>query len=853
MTACLCALTVWWSCAPDDEPPAAFERHFTDRLTILHGQYTGLELSEALAEAYQLLGELDTVTTEVNPSHRAELYQYLSLLHFDRETALDSIGYYAAAAETLLTAASPPRLRARQALCWAYASYHDWAMQEMELYTAYGLSLLDERDKGDAYLRGSLLVARARATKQLGDQVRDALHQRATWRRSEELFTAAMKAFSFAGSPRRMQVYEELAVLLSRMPDRRADFYASVAAYRREAAAAPAGLYDPARGLGYYHSRMNNADSAIYYYRQLIATEGHFFEGYYLEGFYALRALLREADRFDEALAVSADVTRYYGCCSVEALLDRPQPGGADVCFDDPRCVFVLHQHGDILLQRYLAEHSGSDLASAFAGSQLALRKYATAFARISKEGVFNQVIHHGDDMIATAIEAAFLAHENGPRADSAVLQGIFNAVEFGKSHSLVMELLQADKGSADRSTVREAEVERDVDLLKRQAAAGNELSVRELQRFTELLAERRALAAGSVRSLTSQRKALNQSYGVPEQINEVQQELSATEALVEFLETERGIYGLYLDRDTVLVYRITSSVRDRVEQFRALIQDPATVPAIYQRAGRLLYDQLFGPVASVIGKRTDLLISPSASLSALPFAALVRQPSATPPEFLVHNYALRYIDSWRAYRLLGRGVARTEGKGGTRVGVWTHPFLQNYLGAVADRLMDAPQLSAVLYTNAGATATTLLEEAHRYDWLHLSVHARGNPRRLHDNYLYVNIRDSINGVQISALDLNCQLVVLAACATDLGRTERREGTYSLRRSFHRAGVPYVVASQFDIPAAATAELLQLFYDRLLAGAPPHRSLAWAQQQLCSARLGARWRHPAYWAGLMVA
>ena len=99
---------------------------------------------------------------------------------------------------------------------------------------------------------------------------------------------------------------------------------------------------------------------------------------------------------------------------------------------------------------------------------------------------------------------------------------------------------------------------------------------------------------------------------------------------------------------------------------------------------------------------------------------------------------------------------------------------------------------------------------------------------------------------------LPARLVVLAVCSTARGFANRREGTYSLRRSFHRAGVPDVVASLFDIPAAATAEVLTEFYRLGAEDRSPTAALGEAQRACARGGLGRKRCWPGYWGGLVV-
>ena len=170
---------------------------------------------------------------------------------------------------------------------------------------------------------------------------------------------------------------------------------------------------------------------------------------------------------------------------------------------------------------------------------------------------------------------------------------------------------------------------------------------------------------------------------------------------------------------------------------------------------------------------------------------------------------------------------------------------MEHYLGPLAGELLSRLPGQHFL---AADNRDTYLNHAAAYDLLHLSVHAGGDPLQLHENYLHLTDRQRLNGLTVARQRLGARLVVLAACSTARGFAGASEGTYSLRRSFHQAGVPDVVASVYDIPAAATATLLEAFYRHLFDGASPAAALTRAQREISQGRRA--W--PGGWAGVIV-
>jgi CHAT domain-containing protein len=103
---------------------------------------------------------------------------------------------------------------------------------------------------------------------------------------------------------------------------------------------------------------------------------------------------------------------------------------------------------------------------------------------------------------------------------------------------------------------------------------------------------------------------------------------------------------------------------------------------------------------------------------------------------------------------------------------------------------------------------------------------------------------------EIFNLRLPAELVVLSACQTALGKEIRGEGLIGLTRGFMYAGAPRVVASLWKVDDAATAELMRIFYQKMLKeNVRPAAALRSAQIELARQR---RWQSPYYWAAFNI-
>jgi CHAT domain-containing protein/tetratricopeptide (TPR) repeat protein len=99
-------------------------------------------------------------------------------------------------------------------------------------------------------------------------------------------------------------------------------------------------------------------------------------------------------------------------------------------------------------------------------------------------------------------------------------------------------------------------------------------------------------------------------------------------------------------------------------------------------------------------------------------------------------------------------------------------------------------------------------------------------------------------------LQLDADVAVLSACETALGRDIRGEGLVGLTQGFMYAGARSVVASLWQVPDRAAAELMTRFYRHLLQGDQlPSAALRRAQSDLAAER---RFADPYFWSGFVL-
>lgn len=106
-----------------------------------------------------------------------------------------------------------------------------------------------------------------------------------------------------------------------------------------------------------------------------------------------------------------------------------------------------------------------------------------------------------------------------------------------------------------------------------------------------------------------------------------------------------------------------------------------------------------------------------------------------------------------------------------------------------------------------------------------------------------------LRAVEVAAMDLEAELVVLASCGSATGRVLSGEGVQGLAGAFLASGATAVVASLWPVADDLTALLMDRFYERLKKGAPVAEALANAKADLRADPAAA---HPFAWAGFVV-
>jgi CHAT domain-containing protein/Tfp pilus assembly protein PilF len=325
------------------------------------------------------------------------------------------------------------------------------------------------------------------------------------------------------------------------------------------------------------------------------------------------------------------------------------------------------------------------------------------------------------------------------------------------------------------------------------------------------------------------------------------------------------------------------SKLKEVVKAYHQLVTSRAGSMNEITASGHALFDLLFPKtVRRELNVVSRVLLSPDGPLWDLPFASLAVTAKGRP----------QYLGAWKALTYTPSLSLFAQGRlGAERAGEITPSALvvgdpvfsrepgrssaatlrgvRRWLSATGrppDRLpatLEEAKQVAKLYgaeplLHDKATEGALRTLIDRADIVHLATHGYLHPLRAMNSgvILASPSQDPLPGETmndgvleawevIGQLQLKAQLVVLSACETARGEVVAGEGLIGLARAFQVAGARAVIASQWQIIDASTAQFMVVFHTGLRQGLPKDLALQAAVKKFLPVPGTA---HPYYWA-----
>ena len=401
-------------------------------------------------------------------------------------------------------------------------------------------------------------------------------------------------------------------------------------------------------------------------------------------------------------------------------------------------------------------------------------------------------------------------------------------------------------------------------------------------------------------------------SFAVPKPVSlaEMQKALAPQEAFVTFVIGQQKAFALVVRHERLVAHALDITAAQLTQAVADLRK--AFVPRLGQLAefdlkgSNTLYRKLLGPVEAELAAAKHVIAVPAGALASLPLGLLVTTPSApgsyASAAWLIRRVALSEVPSPRAFLelrheraqakpaprpFLGLGnpsfagganapgqasaldrLASTCREGGGAMpaelirSLTPLPETAEEVRRVGQRLGADP--GSILTGSAATEANLRRQPLGDYNVLYFATHgllpgelrcgaepglalspaAGGSSSADDDGFLEAG--------EIARLQLHADLVVLSACNTaEGGGRLGGESLSGLADAFFHAGARTLVASHWQVPSAATAQLMTSFFDKV--GPKLSNGLA---DSLREAQLGlagqAQTAHPFYWAAFTI-
>ena len=376
----------------------------------------------------------------------------------------------------------------------------------------------------------------------------------------------------------------------------------------------------------------------------------------------------------------------------------------------------------------------------------------------------------------------------------------------------------------------------------------------------------------------------------------EITRGLHPERCVVDFVLADRHVAGLtyepiYLairysaDGIAMHVCGTAAGIDRKVSELRALIENMKAGDDVVRKSLTEMRTLLFGNLLDGRGQGSTLLVSPDGSLNFLPFAALMDGDGVA----LVTQYDLGLITSareglapvkpWKVGKGLLIGHPAYDTMDASSVGAkrrvtgqrgvdFSRMKFGDLPGAEAeahmiDQCLKAAGRESSILTNTAATEAAF-RNAPPADLVHIATHGallrpEGLPgeeqivlgQMTHGIVAFAGANPTLadwargqggapekDGIlsadEFARMDLGgVHTLVLSACETGLGGSVAGEGVMGLRRGIHQAGVANLVSTLWEIDDAATVEVMERFYQRILqSDEAPLRAMAATQREL---------------------
>lgn len=306
------------------------------------------------------------------------------------------------------------------------------------------------------------------------------------------------------------------------------------------------------------------------------------------------------------------------------------------------------------------------------------------------------------------------------------------------------------------------------------------------------------------------------------------------------------------------------ADLKAKVLSFREKIMKPDSKLEDGFGEASALYTALISPVVSLLARDKILCVVPDKFLNYLPFAALTSPDTGRP---IIADYPLMFAPSSNVFVVCSEKAQSKSDRQSERLLSIGNP---SFSRKAYPQLSDLPSAereatniaqfykSPKLLTRETALKSNVVSALSESDVVHYAGHYLANQ---YSPMLSRLILTSKSGEGAESLEMHevfsrhlsrTRLLILSACGTAIERSHDSEGMIGVARAFIAAGVPLIVATQWEIDSEPTLSLMTAFHRyRQLEKIATVQALHRAQFDMLYGP-DERYRAPYYWAGFVL-
>lgn len=358
--------------------------------------------------------------------------------------------------------------------------------------------------------------------------------------------------------------------------------------------------------------------------------------------------------------------------------------------------------------------------------------------------------------------------------------------------------------------------------------------------------------------------------------VNDIRRDMLSNDAVfVEYFMGDEQLYAFFISKNNIHISARpnTEPIQVNAAALRQAITEKNDTS--YIRSAYFLYQNLLQEGLEKIGTDAQrLIIVPDGVLAYIPFDILLKNKVEHKENlsyrndimpYLINSYAVSYAYS---ATVLQQNLSVKKGDNIEHNFAGFAPnFTHTNNSAITlrschdDRLVKLPysqhEINAIhqliggtTFTETNASKVNFINLAGKSRLIHLSTHACADENDQLSR-IYFNDEEYLTALELYALRLRADMVVLSACETGIGKLQRGEGVMSLARAFAYTGVPATTMSLWSVDDKATSQIMVHYYEHLKSGQTKDEALRNAKLDFLKNVEETRHQHPYYWAAFV--